>query len=148
VDLWRISNHHALDGEGGRRASARWHSAGSPIVYVAACPPGALLEVLVDLQLKQSSLPSTFTLLRISAPDRLSIPDLSAAVGEIWKDDDSVTRKLGDAWLKSRRSALARVPSAILPDTFNYLLNPLHPDAARVTIAQTHSALLDARLLR
>ena len=63
-------------------------------------------------------------------------------------EDEVVTRKVGDAWLKSRRSALARVPSAILPDTLNYLLNPLHPDAARVTIAKVHNALLDERLLR
>jgi len=148
MDLWRISNHHSLKGEGGRLAPARWHSGGAPIVYLAASPPGALIEILVHLQLKESNLPPTFTLLRISVPDRLRVPALTVPTGEAWKTDETITRALGDAWLKSRRSALARVPSAILPDTFNYLLNPLHPDAARITIAEVKSATLDPRLLR
>ena len=148
MDLWRISNHHSLKGEGGRIAPARWHSGGAPIVYLAASPPGALIEILVHLQLKESNLPPTFTLLRISVPDRLRISTLAVPAGDAWKSDEAITRSLGDAWLKSRRSALTRVPSAILPDTFNYLLNPLHSDAARITIAEVKSAVLDPRLLR
>jgi RES domain-containing protein len=117
------------------------------MVYLAGCPPGALIEILVHLELNQLELPPSYLLLHISAPDRLNISDLSVPEGEAWKDNEAVTRKLGDAWLKLRRSALARVPSAILPDTFNYLLNPLHPDALRIAIAKVHSAPLDARLL-
>jgi RES domain-containing protein len=60
----------------------------------------------------------------------------------------ALTRRIGDVWLKSQRSALARVPSAILPNTFNYLLNPLHPDAVRITIAEARSATIDPRLIR
>jgi RES domain-containing protein len=118
------------------------------MAYLAGCPPGALIEILVHLELNQLELPPSYLLLHISAPDRLNIPDLAVPGGEAWKGDEAVTRKIGDTWLKSRRSALARVPSAILPETFNYLLNPLHPDAARITIAKTRSALLDSRLLR
>jgi RES domain-containing protein len=148
VDLWRISSHTALDGEGGRRAAARWHSAGAPIVYLAESPAGALLEVLAHLELKGADVPLTYTLLRISVPDRLKIPDLAVPEGEAWKGDEGISRKIGDSWLASKRSALARVPSAILPHTFNYLLNPMHPDAARVTIAEVFRAPLDLRLLR
>jgi RES domain-containing protein len=60
----------------------------------------------------------------------------------------ALTRRIGDSWLKSRRSALARVPSAILPNTFNYLLNPLHVQAARIIIAEVRSATIDSRLIR
>ena len=148
MNLWRISNHHSLDGEGGRRAPARWHSGEQPIVYLAASAAGALLEILAHLELKEASAPRTYTLLRITAPDRLSIPTLTVPESETWKDDEILTRKLGDTWLKSRRSALARVPSSILPDTHNYLLNPLHPDAIRITIAEVHNAVLDPRLIR
>jgi RES domain-containing protein len=91
------------------------------------------MEVLVHLQVEDDELPD-FTLLRITAPDDLEIPLLhtpKSSEDEAWKDDLALTRSLGDAWLRSRRSALARVPSAILPATHNYLLNPLHPDAAR-----------------
>ena len=148
MDLWRISEFSSLDGEGGRLADGRWNSAGLPIVYLAASPPGALIEVLVHLELEDDELPLAFTLLRVNVPGKLHIPELRVPSGEAWKLDLALTRALGDAWLKSRRSVLARVPSAILPDTFNYLLNPLHPDAARIAIAETHSAILDPRLIR
>jgi RES domain-containing protein len=148
MDLWRISNHLSLAGEGGRRAPARWHSAGSPIVYLAASPPGALIEVLVHLEIKDKTLPSTYTLLRVTVPDKLLIPALKSPKGDAGKEDEALTRKLGDAWLKSRRSALARVPSAIIPNTFNYLLNPLHPDASLIRIAASVRAVYDPRLLK
>jgi RES domain-containing protein len=148
MDLWRISNHLSLNGEGGRRAPARWHSAGAPIVYLAASPPGALIEILVHLDIRETTLPPTYTLLHVTAPDRLRIPSLKVPEGDAWKENETITRKIGDTWLKSRRSALARVPSAILPDTFNYLFNPLHPDALRITIVEIQSAILDPRLIR
>lgn len=148
MDLWRISNHLSLTGEGGRRAPARWHSGGFPIVYLAGSPPGALIEVLVHLEIKDTALPPNYTLLRIAVPDKLLIPSLKVPRGEAWKQDETLTRKLGDTWLKSRRSALTRVPSAIVPNTFNYLLNPIHPDAPRIRIAETFRAVYDPRLLR
>ena len=148
MDLWRLTEYPSLDGEGGRLYSARWNTAGLPIVYLAASPPGALIEILVHLELEEDELPPAFMLLRVNIPGKLHIPQLRVPEGEAWKSDLALTRSLGDAWLKSRRSALARIPSAILPDTFNYLLNPLHTDAARITIAEVKSAVLDPRLLR
>jgi RES domain-containing protein len=146
--LWRISIFPSLDGEGGRLYPGRWNSGGRPVVYLAASPPGALIEVLVHLEIKDATLPPHYTLLSISAPDRLRIPLLDVPAGEAWKSDESITRKLGDSWLKSRRSALARVPSSIMPETFNYLLNPLHPDASRVKVTKSLHALYDSRLFR
>ena len=119
-----------------------------PVVYLAASPAGALLEILAHLELKGADGPLTYTLLRISVPDRLRIPDLPVPEGEAWKNDEGISRKIGDLWLKSKRSALARVPSVILPHTFNYLLNPMHPDAARISIAEAYRGPLDLRLLR
>jgi RES domain-containing protein len=148
MELWRISNHIALDGEGGRRAPARWHSAGSPVVYLAASPPGALIEVLVHLEIEDATVPLTYALLRIEVPSRLRIPALSPPDGESWKQDETITRRLGDAWLTSGRSALARVPSAIIPETYNYLLNPLHKDAPRIRIVESLRAVHDPRLLK
>jgi RES domain-containing protein len=68
-------------------------------------------------------------------------------MGEVWKQDEALTRGLGDSWLESQASALARVPSAILPETFNYLLNPLHQDAASIKITKAISATLAPRLV-
>jgi RES domain-containing protein len=150
MDLWRVSNYITLDGEGSRRAPARWHSGGEPIVYMASATGNALLEVLVHLQVEDNDIPRVFTLLRITAPDDLEIPLLHTPKNpddDSWKHDLTLTRSLGDAWLRGRRSALARVPSAILPATHNYLLNPLHPDAARLQIAESMLARFDRRLI-
>ena len=148
MQLWRLSRHESLSGEGGRRYGARWHSPGSPIVYLAESPPGALIEILVHLELDESELPPAYRLLRVTAPDKLRTSRLRVPSGDAWKSNLPLTRRIGDSWLKSKRSALARVPSAILPNTFNYLLNPLHPDAARITIAESKSAAIDPRLIR
>jgi RES domain-containing protein len=148
MDLWRLTLHPSLDGEGGRLYAARWTSSGSPVVYLAASPPGALIEVLVHLELEERKLPPNYVLMRVSVPDGLSILSLRIPAGDAWKADLTLTRSIGDAWLKSKRSALAQVPSSILPDTFNYLLNPLHPDASRISTTGSQAAALDPRLLR
>jgi RES domain-containing protein len=148
MDLWRISIFPSLDGEGGRLYPGRWNSAGLPVVYLAASAAGALIEVLVHLDLDDDELPRDYTLLRVSVPSRLRISSLNVPSGEAWKSDESITRKLGDTWLAAKRSSLARAPSAILPGTFNYLLNPLHPDASRLKIAESQQVFFDQRLLR
>lgn len=148
LDLWRISNFRSLNGEGGLRYSARWHTAGRPIVYLAASPAGAMIEVLVHLELDEDDLPPSYTLLHVEAPSSLAIEDLHVGKRDDWKTDLPLSRSIGDAWLKGAKTALARVPSVILPDTFNYLLNPLHPDAKRIKIARAMKANFDPRLLR
>ncbi len=65
-----------------------------------------------------------------------------------WRSDLAFTRHLGDCWLAASASALARVPSILLPHTFNLLLNPLHPDAALLELAEATPALFDVRLFR
>jgi len=148
ADLWRISNYKSLTGEGGLRYAARWHSAGSRIVYLAESPAGAMVEVLVHLELEEVELPRSYTLLHIGVPAGLAIEPLSVPVGEAWKTDRELSRRLGDEWLVKRTTALARVPSAILPNTDNLLLNPLHRDAERIEIIESTRAQFDPRLLR
>lgn len=148
LELWRISNFHSLSGVGGLRYSARWHTAGRPIVYLAASPAGAMIEVLVHLELQEDELPPAYTLLHVESPASLDIEDLRVGKRDAWKTDLGISRALGDAWLKDGATALARVPSAILPNTFNYLLNPLHHDAKRIRIAGSTKANYDPRLLR
>jgi RES domain-containing protein len=148
MDLWRLTLHPTLDGEGGRLYPGRWNNSGIPMVYLAASPPGALIEILVHLELKESELPPAYNLLRVHVPDRIRVPSLRTPAGDGWKSNLALTRSLGNAWLRSGRSALARVPSAILPKTDNYLLNPLHPDAPRITVAETLIAPFDPRLIR
>jgi RES domain-containing protein len=148
MHLWWISNHKSLTGKNGLKYAARWHSAGRRIVYLAESPAGALVEVLVHLELAEDDLPRAYMLLRVGVPDGLATVALSVPAGEAWKANHFLSRKLGDEWLSRKQTALARVPSAILPNTSNYLLNPLHRDAKRVHIVEATSANFDPRLLK
>jgi RES domain-containing protein len=147
--LWRISNHEGLDGRGGLLASARWHTQGRPIVYLAASPAGALIEVLVNLELDAARLPGSYTMLKASAPE--DIPVRRVEVGSLpegWAGDLAISRRLGDDWLGGGESVLLEVPSAILPDTWNVLLNPKHPDAGRITVVWQRAYPYDRRIFK
>ena len=147
--LWRISNHSTLDGRGGLHASARWHSRGHAIVYLASSPAGALVEVLVHLELDPQRLPASYRMLKAEAPDENSMRRLStASLPDNWRDDHSLTRRVGDAWLIAGQSALLEVPSAILPETFNMLLNPHHPHAQRVAVLWHRPFPFDRRFFK
>ena len=145
--LWRISNYPSLSGEGGLHYSARWHTAGRRIVYLAESPAGAMIEVLVHLELDETDWPRTFHLLQVEYPAGLTLETLKPTPAKSWKTSLPATRKRGDEWLRSGRSALARVPSAILPETWNVLLNPDHPDAKQVRILRRLRAEYDPRLV-
>ncbi len=87
-------------------------------------------------------------MLKISAPDGLAIQQLDPPVGSEWKQDPELTRSIGDAWLASLETPSARVPSVIAPQTWNYLLNPEHPDAKQVVVAEIIRERFDNRLHR
>src|SRR5262245_56634277 len=115
------------------RVSGRWHTRGRRIVYCSENPAAALLEILVHFEIDVRDLPPRYRLMKLSAPDNLqvqSVPDLPPS----WPKQTDMTRALGDQWLRKVQSPLLRVPSAVVPETFNMLLNPAHPHAKRVRI--------------
>lgn len=66
---------------------------------------------------------------------------------EDWRADTQISRTVGDEWLRSGGSALLRVPSVIVPMTWNTLINPAHPDVRHIRIVRTHEHGIDPRLL-
>jgi RES domain-containing protein len=149
VILWRISNHDSLNGAGGLRAEGRWHPLGWPIVYCAPAPAAALLEMLVRAGLSTALAPVSYRLLRIDAPDDLAVDTVRADnLPSDWRTDRARTQTLGSVWLAAARTPLLLVPSAIVPETVNVLVNPAHADAKRITVASAARHELDARLLR
>ncbi len=145
--VWRISNHITLDGVGGLKASARWHTRGRPIVYCAPNPATALLEVLVHAEVEPADLPVGYRYLKIRLPDDVEVEpvapnDLPAG----WRQDVAATRAAGDGWLRAERSPVLVVPSVIVSETANLLLNPAHPAAAGFAVEAVIKHDLDARL--
>jgi RES domain-containing protein len=149
VRLWRISDFVDLSGQGGLLASARWHSRGRRVVYLADHPASALLEVLVHLEVDPAELPDVFQLLAVDLPDGIAsetVQPIELATG--WTQDFAITRAAGDRWLAEGKTAILHVPSAIVPACFNCLLNPAHRDASEISIAEITRAPFDARLLK
>ena len=142
--LWRISRHRDLSGLGGLKVPGRWHYAGQPIVYLAGTPASALLEVCVHTS--ANDVPPEFTLLKVEGPD-VKIPVVKP--GELphdWRTGQEATRDLGTAWLRKNQVVLLQVPSAIVPETANFLFNPSHVDAAKFFVAEAFSYPFDYRL--
>lgn len=141
--IWRISNFTDLSGRGGLLVEGRWHFRGTPVVYCTDHPSTALLEILVHTT--RHTVPDTYQLIGISVPDAVTV--FEPAVQDGWDNDLEFTRRLGADFLKSNQHALMKVPSVIMPKASNYLLNPQHPDAPRVAIAETYRYPFDSLLL-
>lgn len=135
---WRIVKTRfagaAFDGEGARLYGGRWSSPGSAVVYTAEHVSLALLELLVHLH--DSRLLPSYSLCRASFPTalvrRIDVADLPRG----WRSVPAPQKLqgIGDRWLRSGASAVLEVPSAIVPQERNYLLNPAHPDFAEVEL--------------
>ena len=142
--LWRISQHNNLSGIGGLRVAGRRHYAGHPIVYLAETPASALLEVCVHTS--ANDVPPDFTLLKIEGPE-LNVPSIETKeLPQDWRTRVEVTRDLATAWLKRSESVLLRVPSALVPETVNFLFNPSDTQAKKFHITDVFSYPFDPRL--
>src|SRR6266705_4444312 len=133
--LWRISDFVDLSGEGGLAASARWHTRCRRIVYLADHPASALLEILVRRQVDAEDLPDTYQLIAVDVADNVVVASVEETILPAgWQVDENATRTIGDAWLTSGNTALLRVPSAIVPFAWNWLLNPAHADWPKAAV--------------
>ncbi|ASY82714.1 MULTISPECIES: RES family NAD+ phosphorylase [Xanthomonas] len=123
-EYWRISAHEGHKGIGGLHVSGRWHNVGKHIIYSAEHPALALVETMAHLDLSLDDVPTNLLLFKISVDTTLPIFKPNLPNG--WQANQSMTRKLGDAWLKGGKEPLMAVPSAILPHTTNLIINPQH----------------------
>jgi len=133
----------AFSGTGARLYGGRWNSPGSSVVYVAGSLSLALLEWRVHLSQWPPPpivvIPVRFDFTVIWAPKRFPVgwnryPATRAAAG------------FGDNWVRAARSAVLRVPSAIVPGEWNYLLNPNHADFQLISIGKPSVLRPDQRL--
>jgi RES domain-containing protein len=144
---WRISNHADLGGQGGIIAAGRWHNAGRPIVYCALHPATALVERLVHEEVGLTGLPDTYKYLKIEIPDGLDFAELPPLPAG-WEGDEAFTRSIGDQWLARGDTALLYVPTVLVPETENLLINPRHAAARACRIVAEIPFPLDRRLLK
>jgi len=151
VRLWRICRKsyaaEPLSGKGGMLHSGRWHKAGVPIVYTSATLSLAALEILVHVDV--DLVPGDLVSIEIAAPDDLKVETLTEKElprGWFRTPAPAGLRKLGTEWQRSGRTPLLRVPSAVIRNEHNYLINPEHESAARIGVVAVVKFLLDRRL--
>jgi len=148
VLIWRCGSYSPLDGEGGMHASGRWHTIGHRITYCAYNPSAALLETLAHLAGKSALVPGDIRYHVIELPESVLIERIDeSSLPANWKSHESQTRAVGDKWLISGSTAVLEVPSVLTPQTFNILLNPGHPESARITVLKSIPYPLDSRLV-
>ena len=148
---WRIVKERhagsAFSGEGAARSGGRWNSRGVRLVYASSSRALAALENLVHLNppvlFRYVAIPIDFNGIAI---ERLPIAELPPD----WRDHPApdAVRQVGDAWIRSGRTAVLEVPSAIVPGEWNCLLNPVHADFTRIRTGPSEEFSFDPRLFR
>jgi RES domain-containing protein len=136
-----------LTGEGARLAGGRWNRAGRAAVYASESRALAILESLVHVQ--PHRLPPDLVLLRVAIPERVhreswSLADLPDGWREIGAE---AALDRGDAWLRQASAAVLRVPSVLVPEEYNVVLNPLHPEHSQIRITDVVPFRFDPRLV-
>lgn len=134
-----------LNGKGAAKNGARWNSPGTRVVYCCAAEASTLLEVLAHAE----EVPENHVLVIMDIPDDVTIAD-PKALPSTWKalDYHTATQTVGDTFVNDGKALLLRVPSAITTTDQNYLLNPDHPDAKRVTWKIVDPYDFDPRLFK
>ncbi len=129
--------------------AARWNSKGKLVLYTAASRALAGLENVL-FRSGEGGL-DAFRVLTIEIPDDLPVEVFDETrLAENWvnfQEHDS-TQAFGDEWLRSGRTAVLRIPSALLPGEFNFLINPNHADFARIRLLSSEPFAFIPRLTK
>jgi RES domain-containing protein len=150
--VWRLGRAKyltTLDGEGARQGGGRWNHRGTALVYTSATLSLASIEYFVHLD--PSDVPIDLAFVEIEVPDDATSENVDASsLSDDWRDTPGpdVLRDIGTAWQRARRTLVLDVPSAIITHERNYLLNPDHPEMARVIVGATKAFAYDARMFK
>lgn len=146
----------ALSGEGARKYGGRWNSPGQPLVYLGGSRALAALEMLVHLTTPLSRA-KVYKIIQVTIPENLISEYPLHILPENWRDYPAtqLTQEIGDDWLKASQEAHAshfsghlalRVPSILIPEETNLLINPQHPDFKKISSNSPVNFSFDPRL--
>lgn len=151
MQVYRIAknDHPEIDGIGGMLYPGRWHEKGNRVVYASEHRSLAAFETLVHLS-KTRLLTNNFILITIHIPDNPSILDVPAEVLEPGWDGYAhlpSIQQYGTRFLKEKKYLMLKVPSAIIKQEFNYIINPLHEQFSACQVTDIQSFSFDERLI-
>ena len=143
ITAWRIVSvrfqEDAFSGEGAKLRGGRWNSKGTSMVYTSGSLALASIEMLVNLP--RPKLLENFVRIPARIPSRLIVDLTDDRLPSDWSSRPvaPTTRTVGDRCVKQKTSAVLKVPSVVIPEEYNYLINPSHPDFEKITIGPPNS---------
>lgn len=147
--LWRIASaaYPVWSAEGARLKGGRWNRPGTPAIYAATSYAAAVLEGLIHLNIGR--IPPTLRYVEITVPDDAAVTSLAPGDLPGWDAlPPGPLRGVGDAWLRAREGLVLLVPSVVTRGLeHNAVVNPSHPDFARVVVSAEHPVAWDPRLV-
>lgn len=150
ITAWRIVlaryQDDAFSGEGARLRGGRWNSKGTVMVYTAGSIALASIEMAVNLP--GPKLLEEFVRIPVHISPNLMLDLPLKDLPNDWSSRPIApsTKAIGDLWVKQEKSAVLKVPSVVVPEEYNYLLSPNHPDFAKITIGTPIPYRFDPRL--
>jgi RES domain-containing protein len=149
MEVYRISKCRfvrQLDGIGAFTYGGRWNSKGHAVIYTAGSRALSLIEALAHME--RPPVPN-FCRVRIFIPDDSIITYPVAKLPEGWQRNPApdVLKTIGDTFIRQGKTLALQLPSAIVPDEFNYLINPMHARIAEVRILDEGPQPIDERLV-
>lgn len=134
-----------LRGEGAMLYGGRWNSIGNAMVYGAQHISLAVLEILVNKR-NIEHFQTSFHLIQLRFPEQ-SVKIISTEVlKKNWHLDIEYTRFIGDHFLQDPTQWILKVPSAVIPEEFNYIMNPIHADFKQLEVLSSEIYPIDKRL--
>lgn len=152
MEFYRISQEKFADdlsGNGAKIFGGRWNSEGLFALYTSSSRSLALLETLAHTPAKMLD-NKIYMLITLAIPDNIIPEELDKnKLSHGWDAPDTrpLTKKLGDQFLINKNSLLLTVPSVLMPEENNYLVNTLHPDMKKMKIVFKRRIYFDARLI-
>lgn len=137
----------AFSGEGSRRVGGRWTPAGYPAVYTASSIALTVLETLVHVD---SAIMPKHLVIRVDVPDAINVTSFTANdLPPNWRETPApaALQQIGRDWLDAGETALLQIPSVVVPQENNVIINPLHADFHKLAISEPDAFTVDARLI-
>ena len=151
IVAWRIvkaqHKNSAFDGEGARIAGGRWNKTGIPMIYTADSLALAALETIVHLP-KSDLLKKIFVYIPVHFDARLVTSLSPTELPDDWDrfpPPDS-TQAIGTEWALKKKSVVLKVPSTVIREEFNYLINPVHRNFQKLSIGSPVKFVFDPRI--
>jgi RES domain-containing protein len=151
--VWRLTRPEfagELNGEGARLFGGRWNSRGRNALYTSSHLSLSVLEVYVNLPLALRNDLPMLEAIRISVPDDASTMRVTPeSLSELLANPDPLAacRAVGDDWIGRGDHLVLQVPSILVPEEANLILNPIHPAMGDVTIVSMRTFHFDPRLV-